>query len=205
MTFWVLVFIAEMLEVKGTLYFFDTFMEKRDGGYRNRYRFFVYCGVLYLAAVTGIWIGMLKCILIILVMSLLNLAYYEVSFRQSFLFSIINYTMLVLIDYVTVLLGRGGSIQEKWFLQALISKTAFIILMLFIRRFSKTRKSYGRSEERRFSFSVFLYLRWSVSFLCFIQKTMICRMYFYFFRWDWLRLTLSLWSSCRIPLKKKRE
>ena len=143
MTFWVLVFIAEMLEVKGTLYFFDTFMEKRDGGYRNRYRFFVYCGVLYLAAVTGIWIGMLKCILIILVMSLLNLAYYEVSFRQSFLFSIINYTMLVLIDYVTVLLGRGGSIQEKWFLQALISKTAFIILMLFIRRFSKTRKSYG--------------------------------------------------------------
>ena len=142
MTFWVLVFIAEMLEVKGTLYFFDTFMEKRDGGYRNRYRFFVYCGVLYLAAVTGVWIGMLKCILIILVMSFLNLAYYEVSFRQSFLFSIINYTMLVLIDYVTVLLG-GGSIQEKWFLQALISKTAFIILMLFIRRFSKTRKSYG--------------------------------------------------------------
>ena len=41
MTFWVLVFIAEMLEVKGTLYFFDTFMEKRDGGYKNRYRFFV--------------------------------------------------------------------------------------------------------------------------------------------------------------------
>ena len=143
MTFWVLTFIAEMLEVKGTLYFFDTFMEKRDGGYRNRYRFFVYCGVLYLAAVTGAWIGMLKCIPIILVMSFLNLAYYEVSFRQSFLFSIINYTMLVLIDYVTVLLGRGGSIQEKWFLQALISKTVFIILMLFIRRFSKTRKSYG--------------------------------------------------------------
>ena len=142
MTFWVLVFIAEMLEVKGTLYFFDTFMEKRDGGYKNRYRFFVYCGVLYLAAVTGVWIGMLKCILIILVMSFLNLAYYEVSFRQSFLFSIINYTMLVLIDYVTVLPG-GGSIQEKWFLQALISKTAFIILMLFIRRFSKTRKSCG--------------------------------------------------------------
>ena len=143
MTFWVLAFIAEMLEVKGTLYFFDTFMEKRDGGYRNRYRFFVYCGVLYLVAVTGAWIGMLKCIPIILVMSFLNLAYYEVSFRQSFLFSIINYTMLVLIDYVTVLLGRGGSIQEKWFLQALISKTVFIILMLFIRRFSKTRKSCG--------------------------------------------------------------
>ena len=143
MTLWVLAFIAEMLEVKGTLYFFDSFMEKRDGGYRNRYRFFVYCGVLYLAAVTGGWIGMLKCIPIILVMSFLNLVYYEVSFRQSFLFSIINYVMLALIDYVTFLLGSGGKFTEKWFLQALISKTVFIILMLFIRRFSKTRKSYG--------------------------------------------------------------
>ena len=52
MTFGVWAFIAEKLEVKGTLYFFDTFMDKREGGYRNRYRFFVYCGVLYLAAVT---------------------------------------------------------------------------------------------------------------------------------------------------------
>ena len=51
--------------------------------------------------------------------------------------------MRVLMDYVTVMLRRGGSIQEKWFLHGLISKTAFIILMLFIRRFSKTRKSYG--------------------------------------------------------------
>ena len=40
MTFWVLAFIAEMLEVKGTLYFFDTFMEKRDGRYRNMIQIF---------------------------------------------------------------------------------------------------------------------------------------------------------------------
>lgn len=143
MMFWVLAFIVEMLEVKGELYFFDTFMEKRDRECRNRYRFFVYCGVFYLAAVTGVWIGMLKCIPIILIMALLNLVYYEVSFRQSFLFSIISYVMLALIDYVTVLLGSGGKISERWFLQAMISKTVLIILMLFIRKFSKKRKSYG--------------------------------------------------------------
>ena len=115
MTFWVLAFIAEMLEVKGTLYFLILLWKKRDGGYRNRYRFFVYCGVLYLAAVTGGWIGMLKCIPIILVMSFLNLVYYEVSFRQSFLFSIINYVMLALIDYVTILLGSGGKFTKNGF------------------------------------------------------------------------------------------
>lgn len=35
MTFWVLTFIAEMLEVKGTLYFFDTFMEKEMADIRT--------------------------------------------------------------------------------------------------------------------------------------------------------------------------
>ena len=50
----------------------------------------------------------------------------------------------VLIDYVTVLLGRGGSIQEKWFLQALISKTAFIILMLFIKMCIRDRHIANR-------------------------------------------------------------
>ena len=47
MTFWVLTFIAEMLEVKGTLYFFDTFMEKRDGGYRNVKMYPDYTGYVF--------------------------------------------------------------------------------------------------------------------------------------------------------------
>ncbi len=175
---------------------------------RNRYRFLFIAECFIWQQSQGAWIGMLKCIPIILVMSFLNLAYYEVSLPAEFFFSIINYTMLVLIDYVTVLLGRGGSIQEKWFLQALISKTVFIILMLFIRRFSKTKKKLQSDYRKRMVtvfFCVPVFTVVGFSFLCFIQKTMICRMYFYFFRWDWLRLTLSLWSSCRIPLKKKRE
>ena len=34
MTFWVLTFIAEMLEVKGTLYFFDTIRKARLAHWR---------------------------------------------------------------------------------------------------------------------------------------------------------------------------
>ena len=129
MTFWILSFIVEMLEVKGTLYFSDTFM--------------AYCVVFYLLAITGIWIGMFKCIPIILGLALMNLAYYNVSFRQSFLFSIISYVMMAMIDYIAVALSGGAIIQGKWFLQALISKTVWIILLLFIRKFIKTRKSYS--------------------------------------------------------------
>lgn len=143
MTFWILSFIVEMLEVKGTLYFSDTFMEKREGKYRNRYGFLAYCVVFYLLAITGIWIGMFKCIPIILGLALMNLAYYNVSFRQSFLFSIISYVMMAMIDYIAVALSGGAIIQGKWFLQALISKTVLIILLLFIRKFIKTRKSYS--------------------------------------------------------------
>ena len=40
---------AGLYLVRRVVAFFDTFMEKRDGGYRNRYRFFVYCGVLYIS------------------------------------------------------------------------------------------------------------------------------------------------------------
>ena len=126
MTFWILSFIVEMLEVKGTLYFSDTFMEKREGKYRNRYGFLAYCVVFYLLAITGIWIGMFKCIPIILGLALMNLAYYNVSFRQSFLFSIISYVMMAMIDYIAVALSGGAIIQGKWFLQALISKTCLL-------------------------------------------------------------------------------
>lgn len=114
--------------------------------------------------------------------------------------------MLVLIDYVTVLLGRGGSIQEKWFLQALISKTVFIILMLFIRRFSKTRKSCGLITGKEwlqfFCVPVFTVVGF---ILMFYSENDDMQNVFYFFRWDWLRLTLSLWSSCRIPLKRREN
>lgn len=142
MTFWILSFIVEMLEVKEH-YIFGYIYGKREGKYRNRYGFLAYCVVFYLLAITGIWIGMFKCIPIILGLALMNLAYYNVSFRQSFLFSIISYVMMAMIDYIAVALSGGAIIQGKWFLQALISKTVWIILLLFIRKFIKTRKSYS--------------------------------------------------------------
>lgn len=43
MTFWVLTFIAEMLEVKGTLYFFDTFKEMADIGTDTDFLFIAEC------------------------------------------------------------------------------------------------------------------------------------------------------------------
>lgn len=173
MTFWILSFIVEMLEVKGTLYFSDTFMEKREGKYRNRYRFLAYCVVFYLLAITGIWIGMFKCIPIILGLALMNLAYYNVSFRQSFLFSIISYVMMAMIDYIAVALSGGAIIQGKWFLQALISKTVWIILLLFIRKFIKTRKSYSLITGKEW-----------LQFVCVSIFTIICFIFMYYFEND---------------------
>ena len=173
MTFWILSFIVEMLEVKGTLYFSDTFMEKREGKYRNRYRFLAYCVVFYLLAITGIWIGMFKCIPIILGLALMNLAYYNVSFRQSFLFSIISYVMMAMIDYIAVALSGGAIIQGKWFLQALISKTVWLILLLFIRKFIKTRKSYSLITGKEW-----------LQFVCVSIFTIICFIFMYYFEND---------------------
>ena len=62
--------------------------------------------------------------------------------------SIISYVMMAMIDYIAVALSGGAIIQGKWFLQALISKTVWIILLLFIRKFIKTRKSYSHDYRK---------------------------------------------------------
>ena len=169
MTPWIVALLVEMLEVKGTLYFFDTYMEKRESRRGNQCRFWIYCGVLYLAAVTGVWIGMFKCIPILLLTVLLNLAFYQVSLRQSFLFSLINYAMLVLTDYVTISLGSEGTIPEKWYLQALMSKTVWMILILCIVKFGKTRKSYSLLTTKEW-----------IQFFCVPIFTLLCFILMYY-------------------------
>ncbi len=97
--------------------------------------------------------------------------------------------------------------RKKWFLQALISKTVFIILMLFIRRFSKTRKSCGliTGKEWLQFFSVFLYLRWSVSFLCFIQKNDDMQNVFLFLSVGLVAINLILMEFMQNTIEKKKR
>ena len=86
---------------------------------------------------------MLKCVPIIFAYTFMNLLYYNVSFRQSLIFSAIDYAVIVLVDYVILCFcmiispETGQAVIEKEHLPGLIAKTIWIIILLIIRKCSK--------------------------------------------------------------------
>lgn len=91
---------------------------------------------------------MLKCVPIIFAYTFMNLLYYNVSFRQSLIFSAIDYAVIVLVDYVILCFcmiispETGQAVIEKEHLPGLIAKTIWIIILLIIRKCSKPRVDY---------------------------------------------------------------
>ena len=97
---WIFSFLFTAMEARGSFYFLDTFLEKKEQKGFLRYKFIFYFVTLYLMAISGVWIGLLKCVPIIFAYTFMNLLYYNVSFRQSLIFSAIDYAVIVLVDYV---------------------------------------------------------------------------------------------------------
>ena len=146
---WILSFLFAAMENRGGIYFFDTFLKRKEQKGFLRHQFIIYFVVLYLMAVSDVWIGLLKCIPIILACTFLNLLYYHVSFRQSLIFSVINYAVMVLVDYVIlcvclIISPETGkmAVVGRDYLPALIAKTLWIIILLLIRKCSKSKQNY---------------------------------------------------------------
>lgn len=145
---WIFSFLFTALEARGSFYFLDTFLEKKEQKGFLRYKFIFYFVTLYLMAISGVWIGLLKCVPIILAYTFMNLLYYHVSFRQSLIFSAINYAVIVLVDYVILCFcmiispETGQAVIEKKHLPGLIAKILWIIILVIIRKCSKPRGDY---------------------------------------------------------------
>lgn len=121
-------------------------------------------------AVSDVWIGLLKCIPIILACTFLNLLYYHISLRQSLIFSVINYAVMVLVDYVIlcvclIISPETGkmAVVGRDYLPALIAKTLWIIILLLIRKCSKSKQNYHLLTGTEF-----------LQFLCIPMFTIIC-------------------------------
>lgn len=172
---WILSFLFAAMENRGGIYFFDTFLKRKEQKGFLRHQFIIYLVVLYLMAFSDVWIGLLKCIPIILACTFLNLLYYHVSFRQSLIFSVINYAVMVLVDYVILCVcliispetGRMAVIGRDY-LPALIAKTLWIIILLLIRKCSKSKQNYHLLTGTEF-----------LQFLCIPVFTIICLLLMY--------------------------
>ena len=141
-------FLIMAMETRGEIYFFDTFLEKKEQNGFLRHKFFIYFLALCLTALSGLWIGMYKCVLVVLVCALMNLLYYHVSFRHSLIFSVINCAVIFLLDYVTLCIcmiispGTGSTAIRSEYLPALSAKVLWLVVLLVIRECSRKKTDY---------------------------------------------------------------
>lgn len=141
-------FLIMAMETRGGIYFFDTFLEKKEQNGFLRHKFFIYLVMFYLTAFSELWIGMYKCVLVVLVCALMNLLYYHVSFRHSLIFSVINCAVVFLLDYVTlcickiILPGTGTMTIRSGYLPALSAKLLWLVVLLVIRQCSRRKTDY---------------------------------------------------------------
>lgn len=63
---WITSFFVIAFEVRGSLYFLDTFMERKETGKLRKFRFLIYYAAIFAMALTDYWIDMLKLIPVIL-------------------------------------------------------------------------------------------------------------------------------------------
>lgn len=142
--------IIYVMEILGIILFFNTFMERQEKPANKLLKFGSYIVVTFLMAYTEQWIGLGKCILIILAWICLNKIWYRGSLRQNILFSIIGYTMLILMDYVMfcfyeVILpdvSREELLYNRQY--GMTMKAAWIIVSVLIHKCCKKKMDYNR-------------------------------------------------------------
>ena len=111
-------FLTLAIEVWGSVYFFDIFWERRKSDGFSKFRFLIYFMMMFTATVMGYWIGMGKLLLLILGYVLLGRIFFKVCWMQILFFSVLNYCVMFLTDFVTYCLANmwliQGTVQPIW-------------------------------------------------------------------------------------------
>lgn len=145
---WITSFFVIAFEVRGSLYFLDTFMERKETGKLRKFRFLIYYAAIFAMALTDYWIDMLKLIPVILTYIVLNMFFYKTSMKQSIFFSVLNYGIIFLIDYAVAeggrifLASRTGKFSASNYIFILIAKVFWLIIIVVISKMYKQRKYY---------------------------------------------------------------
>lgn len=132
-------FLTVIIETWGILHFFDTFLGRKGTEKFLIFRFFVYLIMMFAANAMGHWIGMWKALLFILGYVLLGRMYYKAGWVQNVFFSVLNYCMIFLTDFVVYcvenLWKTQGAAWKIWeWLWVLLAKVFWLGVLLLFRR-----------------------------------------------------------------------
>ena len=173
-------FLTVVIEVGGSLHFFDTFLEREKIEGLSTYRFLAYFIMLSTANAIGYWIGMWKVSLVLFGYVLLGRIIYKAGWVQDAFFSVLNYCMIFLTDYVAYCVKNMWEMQrtawkiQDWF-WVLSSKIFWIGILFIFRRIWK-----GGFDYRELTDGEWLKL----SLMPLFTLSAILVMY-YQFGWNW--------------------
>ncbi len=140
-------FLLLTIETYGSIYFFNTFLQQKNSRLQKyRFPFLIVC--IAIGAFSSDWIGGWKVLLIMMACVLLCLIFYKATFVQSVFFSVLNYGMLIGIEYLSIsvmdwrlfLTQSWGENQAGAYLVILLSRVLWIIALLVVRRFRRQRE-----------------------------------------------------------------
>lgn len=150
------------IEVWGSVYFFDTFLERKRTGWLDKCRY----AVLYLACLTGAALGEslystgikvysmgIRVLVIVLAYMAFCAVFYRADWEQCIFFSALAYSLPLLIDYflllIELLLNIGDKLSDLEFdLLYLPARLSWIFLLLVLRRIWKGKNSFGVLSDK---------------------------------------------------------
>ena len=157
MALWVLSFCIMAIETWGSIYFFDTFLKKKNVGRLGKCRYVVlYFAGMVVALLGGHFDLMgIKVMLVILVSITFCTVFYEAGWKQRIFFSGLNYVLLFLTDLFFLQI-ENMSISQNVVLTFLLlpSKMLWLCLVFIVRKIWKGQNNYGelsRKEWLKFS------------------------------------------------------
>ena len=157
MVLWILSFCIMAIETWGSIYFFDTFMDRKTTGWLDKCRYvvlYIFCFVN--AYFGGYFIPMeIKVLLIILVFIAFCAVFYKADWKQRIFFSGVNYSLLFLTDlFMLQMENMFVSKSDVLMFLLLPSKMAWLCVVFIVRKVWKGRSNYGelsRKEWLKFS------------------------------------------------------
>ena len=162
MALWVLSFCIMAIEAWGSIYFFDTFLKKKDVVRLEKCRHIIlYAAVVAVAFLGEYFVSMgIKVLLAVLAFTVFCMVFYKTDWKQSIFFSGLDYSLYFLADLLSVQLENILVNSEKAYISkpiffAIPSKMLWLCLVFIVRKIWKGQKNYGElSREEWLKFSM---------------------------------------------------
>ncbi len=154
---WIFSFCIIAIETWGSVYFFETFMDRKRTGWLDKCRYavlYIFCFVV--ACLGGYYVPIgIKVLLMVLILMAFCAVFYKADWKQCIFFSGLNYSLLFLTD-LFMLQMENMFVSDNDVLTFLLlpSKMTWLCVVFIVRKVWKGRNNYGeisRKEWLKFS------------------------------------------------------